>query len=125
MPARAHLGLLLQAIAVWGGFWLLGWPAYYQQYPDALVAVASIVLSVVISLAAVFILVRTRPEIRASRAFWIALYYTLPFAVLDTLYCGVYLGLGAAYLVDYWYLTVFYVTPWLTFPPTAKLLPSR
>ena len=50
------------------------------------------------------------------------MYYTLPFALLDTLYCGIYLGHGAHYLTQYWYLSVFYVTPWLTFMPTEYLL---
>jgi hypothetical protein len=122
MTPRQHAALLLQAIAVWGGFWLLGWPAYYQQYSTALIAVASILLSVGISLAAVFVAIRSRPEVRESRAFWIALYYTVPFAALDSWYCGIHLGHGAGYLVPYWYLSVFYVTPWLTFPPTAWLL---
>jgi len=34
----------------------------------------------------------------------------------------VYLGYGAQYLWQYWYLTVFYVTPWLTFMPTEYLM---
>jgi hypothetical protein len=29
---------------------------------------------------------------------------------------------GAAFLGRYWYLTIFYFTPWLTFVPTALLL---
>ncbi len=60
-----------------------------------------------------------------SRAIWISFYYTVPFALLDTLYCGLYLGGGASYLYKFWYLTVFYFTPWLTFPPTALLLRRR
>ncbi|MEZ5728490.1 MAG: hypothetical protein R3E48_11080 [Burkholderiaceae bacterium] len=50
------------------------------------------------------------------------MYYTLPFAILDTLYCGLYLGHGYSYLWKFWYLTVFYVSPWLTLLPTAALL---
>jgi hypothetical protein len=48
--------------------------------------------------------------------------FSLPFAVLDTLYCGVYLGHGADYLWKFWYLTVFYVSPWMTLLPTELLL---
>jgi hypothetical protein len=122
MSPRAHVSLLLQAISVWFAFWLAGLPHYYQQYSTVLLGVASILLSVAISLAAIWLLLRTRPERRRARAFWLAFYYTLPFALLDTLYCGWYLGHGSDYLHRYWYLSVFYLTPWLTFPPTAALL---
>jgi hypothetical protein len=120
--ARGHASLLLQAVLVWGAFWLLGLPSYYQQYSSLALGVGCTLLSVAISLAALYVLSRGRPETRLSRASWIAFYYTVPFALLDAAYCGVYLGHGASYLHKYWYLTVFYVTPWLTFPPTAMLL---
>ncbi len=122
MNLRRHLNLFVQGLSVWAAFWFAGLPGYYQQYSLALIAVASILLSVVISLAAIFVLRRARAEVRFSRAFWISFYYTVPFALLDALYCGVYLSHGASYLLKYWYLSVFYVTPWLTFIPTALLL---
>ena len=120
-PAR-HLVLLGQATAVWLGFWLAGLPHYYQQYPMLALAIGSILLSVLISLAAILVLQRVRPGARMNRAFWLSFYYTVPFALLDTIYCGFYLGHGPGYLATYWYLTIFYFTPWLTFPPTAWLL---
>ena len=125
MSRTKHLSFLIQAVVAWALFWLIGLPNYYQQYSTLLMGVACTVLSVIISLGAVWVLVRCRAEIRTSRAFWISVYFTLPFAVLDTLYCAVYLGHGASYLVSYWYLTVFYITPWLTFLPTAWLLNAK
>lgn len=122
MTPRKHLVLLLQAIGVWFVFWLIGLPAYYQQYATVTMAVASVLLSVAISLAAIVVLRGVRNEARTSRAFWLSVYYTLPFAALDALYCGWYLGHGADFIGQYWYLSVFYVTPWLTFIPTAVLL---
>jgi hypothetical protein len=122
MNAKKHLNLLLQSIIIWTGFWLLGLPHYYQQYSTLAVGVGCTVLSVIISLAALRILLRSRVENRMARAFWCSFYYTVFFAIFDTLYCGIYLGLGAKYLAQYWYLTVFYITPWLTFLPTAYLL---
>jgi hypothetical protein len=115
----------MQAIAAWAAFWVLGLPRYYQQYSSLALGVGCTLLSVAISLAALYVLSLGQPETRLSRASWIAFYYTVPFAVLDALYCGMYLGHGAGYLHKYWYLTVFYVTPWLTFPPTALLLQAR
>lgn len=125
MHATRHAKTLIQMILVWFGFWVLGLPDYYQQYPTAAVAAAAVLLSVLISLVCLAILVRTRPEQRTNKALWLSVYYTVPFVVLDTLYCGIYLGHGSAYLWKYWYLTVFYVSPWLTLLPTAALLRSR
>jgi len=122
MNVRKHLALLLQGVAVWAAFWLLGLPSYHQQYSAVPLAVASILLSVVISLAAIAVLRRGRDETRMQRALWLSVYYTVPFVVLDALYCGWYLGHGAGFVARYWYLSVFYLTPWLTFMPTAALL---
>lgn len=122
MQLRTHVKILAQAVLVWFGFWLLGLPDYYQQYSAAAMGIASVVLSVIISLVFLAILLRVQPERRLVVAFWLSLYYTAPFAALDTWYCGIYLGHGASYLWTYWYLTVFYVSPWLTLLPTALLL---
>jgi hypothetical protein len=125
MTPRRHLGLLLQGSVAWLAFWLIGWPAYYQQYSTVAMAVASILLSVAISLAAIALLLREREPTRIRRAFWLSVYYTAPFLLLDAVYCGWYLGHGARFLATYWYLTIFYVTPWLTFMSTAWLLRKR
>ncbi len=122
MRQASHYRLLLQGVLVWFAFWLAGLPDYFQQYSMTWIAILSIVLSVLISLAAILVLQRTRPEIRMQRALWISFYYTVPLFVLDALYCGFWLGHGAGYFWKFWYLTVFYFTPWLTFPPTAWLL---
>jgi amino acid transporter len=119
---RKHLTLLFQAVCAWAIFWVAGLPSYYQQYSLVILAVGCILLTVAISLAAVFVLRRTKPENRLMRAFWLSFYYTIPLAAFDALYCGVYLGHGVNFLYKYWYLSVFYVTPWLTFIPTAILL---
>lgn len=107
---------------MWTAFWLAGLPAYYQQYSQVTMAVACILISIAISLWAILVLGRGRPETKLCRAAWISFYFTVPFAILDWLYCGIYLEHGSAFLFGYWYLTVFYFTPWLTFIPTALLL---
>lgn len=120
-PAR-HASLLGQAVTVWAVFWVLGWPDYYQQYSPTILGVGSTLLSVGISLWAVGALVPVAPAQRMNRALWLSLYFTVPLAALDTMYCGIYLGHGHEYLWRYWYLSVFYLTPWITLPPTAWLL---
>ena len=122
MTGKQHLNLALQAVGAWSAFWVVGLPRYYQQYPPELMGVLSVLLSVAISAWAVWVLLPVAPARRYTRAFWYSLYFSLPLAALDTLYCGVYLGRGHQYLVEYWYLTVFYASLWLTMYPTAWLL---
>lgn len=118
----SHGRLLLIAVAVWCGFWILGWPDYYQQYSTVALAVCSSLLSVAISLAALVAMRTIRPERRLAAAVRISFYFTVPFAVLDFACCGLYLGLGISFVQSYWYLTIFYVVPWISFVPTAMLL---
>jgi hypothetical protein len=125
MSAAKHIRLLFQSIVIWLAFWLFGLPSYYQQYSAPALGVVCTVLSVVICLAALRILLRRKAENRAARAFWCSVYYIATFAILDTLYCGIYLGHGVRYITQYWYLAVFYVTPWLTFVPIERLLRNR
>jgi hypothetical protein len=122
MRLAGHVRLFVFATLAWLGFWVVGLPDYYQQYPAEGMGIASVLLSALISLGCLALLLPVRPERRMRHAVWLALYFTVPLALYDTLYCGVYLGHGASYLWSYWYLTAFYVSPWLTLPPTALLL---
>ncbi|MBL8512622.1 MAG: hypothetical protein JNJ55_01420 [Betaproteobacteria bacterium] len=123
MSGRSHANLFFQATFVWAAFWVLGWPAYYQQYSLFGLAIATNILTVAIALFAVFMLARVRPAARMSRALWISFYYSVPLAVYDTLYCGLYLGHGWSYLEKYWYLSIYYPLVPLIFIPTAMLMP--
>jgi hypothetical protein len=121
-PLAWHIKLLVQAVLAWGVFWLLGWPDYYRQYSANAVGIGCVLLSVLISLLAIAVLLPARPSQRLQRANWIAFYFSVPFLLLDYLYCGLYKGHGLGFLWTYWYLSAFYVSVWLTFPPTAWLL---
>lgn len=122
MRLQNHFKLLAQVMLAWLGFWLLGLPDYYQQYSANAVGIGVVILSVATSLLCLMVLLRVSSRRRFVIAFWLSFYFTVPFAVLDMWYCGIYLGHGSSYLWDYWYLTVFYVSPWLTLLPTAALL---
>lgn len=122
LPPKQHFRLLAQGIVIWTLFWLAGLPSYYRQYSLVALAVGCVLLQVAFSLVAVVVLQRGRVETRIARGFWISLYFTVPFAVLDYLYCGIFLGYGVDFVSQYWYLSVFYLTPWCTFLPTAYLL---
>lgn len=51
-----------------------------------------------------------------------AFYFTVPLAVYDGLYCGVYLGDGAAFVLRSWYLSVYHLLPWLLLPSCVAWL---
>ena len=122
MPIRSHFGILLIATAVWAGFWLAGLPFYYQQYSTrAMIWFDSLVL-IPIAAIAYLVLRRLRPENRLATASWLAFYFTVPLAVYDWLYCGLYLGHGVQFISKYWYLTVYYAVTWILLPLMALLL---
>jgi hypothetical protein len=119
---KTHLMLLAQTSALWAVLWAVGLPSYYQQYSPALLGVASVFLATGLSLLALWLLVRVPRERQMQRALWMSVYFTVPFALLDTCYCGIYLGHGVGFLIKYWYLSCFYVAPWFTLVPTAMIL---
>ena len=122
MTVRRHLQILLIATIVWAGFWLAGLPSYYQQYSNLqMIWFDSLVLIPIAAIACLF-LKRMRPERRLTIACWLAFYFTVPLAVYDWLYCGLYLGHGVQFISRYWYLTVYYAIPWVLLPVTALLL---
>ena len=65
------------------------------------------------------VLTRVPPRRRMSLALWIAFYFTAPLAVYDYLYCGLVLGRGVGFLWEFWYLTAYYVIPWVLAPAMA------
>jgi hypothetical protein len=122
MTLAEHGQLVSKATGIWLAFWLAGLPNYYQQYATVPLAVGCTLLAAAIGVAAVAVLSRHRPTRRLSYAVWVSFYFTLPLAVLDALYCGWYLDHGWVFVTRYWYLTVFYIVPWMTFVPVAILL---
>jgi hypothetical protein len=120
--ARSHVRLFALAILVWGGFWLAGLPDYYQQYSYTTMAIFSLALIPAIAFAGAKVIGRARVERRRALGGWLGFYFTVPFAVLDYAYCGLYLGHGWAFLSRYWYLTVYYAIPWLVFVPIGYRL---
>ena len=57
-----------------------------------------------------------------GRAVALAFWFTVPLFLYDLAYCGVRLGHGLGFVVPYWYLTAYYVVPWVLFPATALWL---
>jgi hypothetical protein len=121
MNKRYHIRLWILATGVWAGFLALGLPDYYQQYSSRLMLGFEVALVLPFSIVLYVVLKRAPARRRMSLARWIAFYFTVPLAVYDYLYCGLVLGRGVGFLWEFWYLTVYYVIPWVLAPAMAAL----
>lgn len=122
MNTQRHITIVLIATLTWAGFWVAGLPDYFQQYSRGFMAIFVTVILVPISAVASFVLKRVKPRRRMTLALWLSFYFTVPLALYDFLYCGLYLGEGMKFLLTYWYLTIYYVIPWVLLPLVAVRL---
>src|SRR4051812_4430007 len=122
MRTSGHLRLVALAVLVWAVFWIGGLPQYYQQYSFTTLLIFSVLLAPLIAFAGFKVIGRVRAERRAQLGLWLSFYFTVPFAILDYLYCGLFLGHGWEFLRRFWYLTVYYVIPWFIFVPIGLWL---
>jgi hypothetical protein len=125
MRRRSHIRLFLIATSVWAGFLVGGLPAYYQQYSTTTMVIFDLVVLVPITGVVYFVLRGVRGGRRLQVSAWIAFYFTVPLAIYDWLYCGVYLGHGMQFLTNFWYLSIYYVIPWVLLPTVALMLDRR
>jgi len=112
MRRRTHLRLLLVATLAWAAFWAAGLPSYYQQYSRPFMIWFDALVLIPLSGAFLFVLRQAPQHRRIALSLWMAFYFTVPLAIYDWLYCGVFLSHGLAFLSHYWYLSVYYVIPW-------------
>jgi hypothetical protein len=122
MKKRHHLRLLGLATLVWAAFLLAGLPEYYQQYSFGRMVAFDLFVLIPISVVLRSVLGRVPSQRRMRVALWIAFYFTVPLAVYDYVYCGLVLGFGLRFLLEFWYLTVYYVIPWILAPALVWLI---
>ena len=72
-----------------------------------------------------FVLRGVEPRRRLKVSLWFAFYFTVPLAIYDWLYCGLYLGHGMRFVGRFWYLSVYYAIPWAVLPLVALMLDQR
>ena len=125
MSPAGHLRLLTMGTLTWVAFWAAGLPSYYQQYSVASMLAFELALLVAIIALLPRLFRPLSPDRRLRAAVWMSLYFTVPLAFYDWLYCGVHLGHGWAFLWRYWYLTVYYVVPWIVLPAVAARINRR
>ena len=109
----------------WAAFWAAGLPSYYQQYSRTFMIWLDAIVLIPLSVVFLLVLRRAPQTRRIGLSLWMAFYFTVPLAVYDWLYCGVFLGHGLGFLWRYWYLSVYYVIPWPLLPGLAAVLNHR
>ena len=117
MRLSRHLKLLFVVTVAWFLFWVAGLPDYYQQYSTTAMIVFDVVVLPPLWCVLYFSLRKSRRGV--ANSLWLAFYVTIPLFIYDLIYCGYYLGHGISFIWEYWYLTVYYVLPWLILPPTG------
>jgi len=117
MTLRKHLQRLAVVTIAWLLFWIAGLPDYYQQYSTKAMIVFDIAVLPPLWYIGYRSIRRSRNQIASS--LWFSFYLVVPLFFYDYLYCGIYLRHGIAFLRDYWYLTVYYILPWLMHPLTG------
>ena len=125
MKIKNHIKLFVIVTIAWMIFLILGLPDYYQQYSTAIMIVFDIII-----LPPIWYLVyksakRTKPGRGLIISVWWSFYITVPLFIYDLIYCGIYLGHGLDFLITYWYLSVYYIIPWLFFPISGFIIDKK
>jgi hypothetical protein len=125
MRPRNHFKLFIFVTIAWVLFWAAGLPDYYQQYSTKTMILFDLAILPLIWLIIYKSVKRAKPGRALVASRWWAFYISFPLFIYDLLYAGIFLGHGLNFLLDYWYLTVYYILPWLLFPPTGWLIDRK
>ena len=125
MRLHNHIRLLVFVTIAWFLFWLVGLPDYYQQYSTKIMIIFDLAILPPIWLIVYLSVKKARPGRALNASIWWAFYISFPLFIYDLIYAGIYLGDGIKFLRNYWYLTVYYILPWILFPPTGWLIEKR
>ena len=126
MRPNQHWHLFCLATTWWTLFFILGLPSnYFQTTPLWLIIVfGEIVPAVALGYIGWRRCARA-PQHAWRSAMWIAFYMSVPLFAFDYLYLSVHQQRGWAFFETHWYLTAFYIIPWLLLPPIALHVRQR
>jgi len=125
MRLKNHIRILIIATFVWLFFLVLGFPDYYLQYSTKLMIWFDILLLIPFSIIIWLILKKVKKMRRMKTSLWYSFYFTVPLAIYDYLYCGLYLGYGFNFIHIFWFLSIYYLILWIQFPAVAIILNKR
>jgi hypothetical protein len=109
----------------WILFWIAGLPDYYQQYSTKFMIIFDLVILVPIWLLVYYSIKNARQGREFILSLWWAFYISVPLFIYDLLYVAIYLEYGVSFLWTHWYLTVYYIIPWLIFPVQGWFLKKK
>ena len=122
MKTKNHLKLFIYATTFWLLFFLAGLPDYYLQYSRESVLFYDVLLLIPFSIIIWFVLKPVKTSRRVKISLWYSFYFTVPLALYDYTYCGIYLGYGLKFIYVFWFASVYYIIPWILFLVIATLL---
>ena len=125
MIVKIHLRILIYATIVWILFFLAGMPDYYLQYSTKSIILYEILLLIPFSVIIWFIFRPIKTSRRIKLSLWYSFYFTVPLSIYDYIYCGIYLGYGLRFIYVFWFLSLYYIIPWILFPMIATLLNKK
>jgi surface polysaccharide O-acyltransferase-like enzyme len=125
MKFKKHLRLLLYVTLIWFLFWVAGLPGYYRQYSTQAMILFDIIIFFPIYGVGYYLINRKKYGSKVAHAIRLSFYFTVPFFFYDYFYCAMYLQQGWSFLTDYWYLSVYYLIPWIVLPPTGVWLARK
>ena len=117
MTLKKHFQLFFYSFFTWLGFYLIGLPEYYQQWPTWAKLIILPLLTALYFPVTRYTLANYWTDGRhLANSCWLALYLTLPLFIFDYLLLALYKELGIYFVIPYWYLTFFYFSFWVQFP---------
>ncbi|MCP4373927.1 MAG: hypothetical protein GY797_38360 [Deltaproteobacteria bacterium] len=122
---KKHIRPLSWVTLAWILFWIAGLPDYYQQYSTKFMVIFDILIFPPIWFIVYFSAKHAQQNRGLSAGLWLSFYITIPLFIYDLIYCGFYLGYGTSFLWKYWYVTVYYIVPWMVFPLTGWWIDKR
>ena len=125
MRTKTHLQIFTIATVVWLLFFIAGMPDYYLQYSNTSLIWYVILLIIPFSVIIFFVFKPIRKNKRIKISIWYSFYFTVPLFIYDTVYCGIYLGYSYKFILTFWFLSVYYIIPWILFPVIALLLNKK
>ena len=125
MRTSKHIRLLIIVTAAWILFWIAGLPNYYQQYSTKFMIIFDLAILPPICFLVYRSVKHSKPGRGLTASLWWSFYISFPLFIYDILYIGIYLGYGINFIWKYWYLTVYYILPWLFFPPLGWIVEKK
>jgi len=122
MRLNKHIRLLIIVTFAWILFLIGGLPDYYQQYSTESMIIFDIAILPSIWFIVYYSAKKAKPGNGLKVTLWLSFYISVPLFFYDLIYCGIYLDYGLSFLWRYWYLTVYYIIPWIFFPLTGLLI---